>query len=59
MKSIVTRVLQDPLTGEMTLEGGALVLADQVLFFFFFLFIAGIQDISALAILLPCLFFVS
>ena len=27
------RVLKDPLTGEMTLEGGALVLADQVLFF--------------------------
>ena len=35
-------VLQDPLTGEMTLEGGALVLADQVLFFLFFLLIAGI-----------------
>ena len=29
IKCIITRALQDPLTGEMTLEGGALVLADQ------------------------------
>ena len=35
LKSLVTHVLKDPLTGEMTLEGGALVLADQVFFLFF------------------------
>ena len=30
------RVLKDPLTGEMTLEGGALVLADQVIKIYFY-----------------------
>ena len=32
IEALVMRVLKDPLTGEMTLEGGALVLADQVPF---------------------------